>query len=243
MSETRSPPHAGEEESTPAEEEEEEESTSHPRGGRRGGDSREVVGMNSSIRHSDFVRQVGASGDKCSNFRRQAERTRVSESEALKIGIFERGLTPLLYERQRLRPYCRTMQESSDRAQRSAATLEHTVDKTVSALWSTVTHKKPQQGRGRSSTTTPSTVHMNRKRSRSNQRGKKSDNFSRARSPSTQQSQTASQQSQFEQCSHFEYTSKDKSGHSSQSCFDHPQHGAANKRRFHEYVKRSKQKP
>ena len=62
--------------------------------------------------------------DNFSNFRRQAERTGVSELEALKIGIFERGLTPELYERQRLGPYCRTMQESSDRAQRSAGTLE-----------------------------------------------------------------------------------------------------------------------
>ena len=39
-----------------------------------------------------------------------------------------------MYERQRLGPYCRTMQESSDRAQRSAATLEQTVDNTVSTL-------------------------------------------------------------------------------------------------------------
>ena len=109
--------------------------------------------------------------DNFSNFRRQAERTGVSELEALKIGIFERGLTPELYERQRLGPYCRTMQESSDRAQRSASTLEQSVDSTVSTLWSTVARKKPQSSRGRS-TTTQSTVHMDLKRSRSNQRGK-----------------------------------------------------------------------
>ena len=65
---------------------------------------------------------------KCSNFSRQADRTGVSELEALKIGIFERGLTPELYERQCLGPYCRTVQESSYRPQRSAATLQQTVD-------------------------------------------------------------------------------------------------------------------
>ena len=63
MSETRSPPHAEEEEPPPAEEEEaDEDSISHPRRGRRGGDSRKVVGTNRSIRHSDSVRQVGVSG-------------------------------------------------------------------------------------------------------------------------------------------------------------------------------------
>ena len=81
--------------------------------------------------------------DKFSNFSRQADRTGVSELEALKIGIFERGLTPELYERQRLGPYCRTMHKPSHHAQRSAATLEQTVDNTVSILWSTVIRKKP----------------------------------------------------------------------------------------------------
>ena len=43
-------------------------------------------------------------------------------------------MTPELYERQRLGPYCASMQESSDRAQHTAATLEKAVDNTVSEL-------------------------------------------------------------------------------------------------------------
>ena len=45
-----------EEEEPPPAEEEKEESTSHPRGGRRRGDSREVVGTNRSIRQIDSVK-------------------------------------------------------------------------------------------------------------------------------------------------------------------------------------------
>lgn len=70
------------------------------------------------------------------------------------------------------------------------------------------------------------------KRTRSNQRGQKS-----ASSPHAQAQQSQSQsQAEFEPCSLPESTSSNKSSHSSRNCFDHPQNGAENKRRFHEYV-------
>ena len=70
------------------------------------------------------------------------------------------------------------------------------------------------------------------KRLRSNQRGQKS-----ASSPHAQAQQSQSQsQAEFEPCSLPESTSSNKSSHSSRNCFDHPQNGAENKRRFHEYV-------
>ena len=64
---------------------------------------------------------------------KHVERQHVQPLEVMEIGVFERGLLPELFELPRVGQYCKSTQETVDRAQRSAAPMV-AVDGTVSAM-------------------------------------------------------------------------------------------------------------
>ena len=171
------------------------------------------------------------------NLHHQVQKRHVQPVEALQIGIFERGLRPEFLELQRIGQYCQSIQQAVHRAQRSAASLA-AVDGTVSAMsWSTV-------ARGRSKAQVRAVrgpeSRLERKRSHSGSRKNhgsaaaashlSSSEMPAAKSPTSRLNITRDHSL----CSVSGCTTRDKSSHASNDCFNHPLFGEANLARYRE---------
>ena len=98
------------------------------------------MGPNESV--TSYVNRLR---DSFNNLNRQVQKQHVQPVEALQIGIYYRGLRSEILKLQRIGQDCKPMQQSVDRAQRSAASLA-AVDGTVSAMsWSTVAASLPRR--------------------------------------------------------------------------------------------------
>ena len=172
--------------------------------------------------------------DSFNNLNRQVEKQHVPPLEALQTGVFERGLLPDLFKLQRIGQYRKSMQEAVDRAQRSAASME-AVDGTVGAMpSSTVARGRP---RTQMSAVRTSESRRERKRSRSgscrNQGAAAAFQSSKLPVPKST-SKFTSETRDHSPCSVARCTVRDRSGHESKQCFDHPIYGEANLARYRE---------